>query len=45
MRAYFTDEKIAETLQLCSANGINTAPMEIADNILRALDLYESRMG
>jgi len=45
MRAYFTDEKIVETLQLCSANGVNTALIEIGDNILRALDLYESRMG
>ncbi len=45
MRAYFTDEKIAETLQLCRANGIDTALIEIGDNILRALDLYESRMG
>jgi hypothetical protein len=45
MRAYCTDEKIAETLQLCSANGINTALIEIGDNILRALDLYESTMG
>jgi hypothetical protein len=45
MREYFTDEKIAETLQVCSANGINTALMETEDNILRALDLYESAMG
>lgn len=45
MRAYFSEEKIAETLQVCSANGINTALIETEDNILRALDLYESRMG
>lgn len=44
-RAYFTDEKIAETLQLCTANGINTALIETEDNILRSLDLYEKRMG
>ena len=44
-REYFTDEKIAETLQLCTANGINTALIEIEDNILRSLDLYEKRMG
>jgi len=44
-RAYFTDQKIAETLQLCSANGINTALIETEDNILRSLDLYEERMG
>ena len=44
-REYFTDEKIAETLQLCTANGINTALIETEDNILRSLDLYEKRMG
>lgn len=44
-REYFTDEKIAETLQLCSANGVNTALIETEDNILRSLDLYEKRMG
>jgi len=44
-KAYFTDEKIAETLQLCTANGINTALIETEDNILRSLDLYEKRMG
>ena len=45
MREYFTDEKIAETLQVCAANGINTALIEVEDNILRALDIYETRMG
>jgi hypothetical protein len=45
MREYFTDERIAETLQICHANGINTALIEVEDNILRALDLYEARMG
>jgi hypothetical protein len=45
MKAYFTDEKIAETLEICHANAINTALIEIEDNILRALDLYETRMG
>lgn len=44
-REYFTDEKIAETLQLCRANGINTTLIETEDNILRSLDLYEKRMG
>jgi hypothetical protein len=44
-KAYFTDEKIAETLQLCTANRINTALIETEDNILRSLDLYEKRMG
>ena len=44
-REYFTDEKIAETLQLCTANGINTTLIETEDNILRSLDLYERRMG
>ena len=44
-REYFTDDKIAETLQLCARNGINTALIETEDNILRSLDLYERRMG
>ena len=44
-REYFTDEKIAETLQLCTANDINTTLIETEDNILRSLDLYEKRMG
>ena len=44
-KQYFTDEKIAETLQICSANGINTALIETEDNILRSLDLYEEKMG
>ncbi len=44
-KEYFTDDKIAETLQLCTANGINTTLIETEDNILRALDLYERRMG
>jgi hypothetical protein len=44
-REYFTDDKIAETLQLCTKNGINTALIETEDNILRSLDLYERRMG
>ena len=44
-KEYFTDEKIAETLQLCTANGINTTLIETEDNILRSLDLYEKRMG
>ncbi len=43
-REYFTDDKIAETLQVSAANGINTALIEIEDNILRSLDLYEERM-
>ena len=45
MKACFTDEKIAETLQACSAYGINTALIETEDDISRALDLYESRVG
>jgi hypothetical protein len=45
MKAYFTEDRIAETLQVCSANGINTALIETEDNILRALDVYERRMG
>ncbi|HIE27015.1 TPA: hypothetical protein EYP66_06985 [Candidatus Poribacteria bacterium] len=44
-REYFTDKKITETLQLCTANGINTALIETEDNILRSLDLYEKVMG
>jgi hypothetical protein len=44
-KAYFTDEKIVETLQLCTANGINTALIETEDNVLRSLDLYEKMMG
>lgn len=44
-KEYFTDEKIAQTLQLCTANGVNTTLIEIEDNILKALDLYEDRMG
>lgn len=44
-KKYFTDEKIAETLQICSANGVNTALVETEDNILRSLDLYEKLMG
>jgi len=43
-REYFTDEKIAETLQVCTANGINTTLIETEDNILRSLDLYEAKM-
>ena len=42
-REYFTDEKIADTLQLCTANRINTALIETEDNILRSLDLYEKK--
>ena len=45
MKEYFTDAKIVETLQVCQANGVNTALIEVEDNILRALDLYEARMG
>lgn len=44
-KEYFPDKKIAETLQKCSQNGINTTLIETEDNILRALDLYEERMG
>ena len=44
-KAYFTVDKIAETLQICHANGINTTLIETEDNILAALDLYEKRMG
>jgi hypothetical protein len=44
-KEYFTDEKIAETLQICTVNGVNTALIETEDNILRSLDLYEKRMG
>ena len=44
-KEYFTDEKIAETLQICSTNGVNTTLIEIEDNILRSLDLYEEKMG
>ena len=44
-RKYFTDEKIAETLQICHENGINTTLIETEDNILRSLDLYEQKMG
>lgn len=44
-KQYFTDEKIAETLQVCTDNGVNTALIETEDNILRSLDLYEKKMG
>jgi len=44
-KAYFTHEKVVETLRLCADNGINTHIGRIDDNVLGYLKLYEKTTG
>jgi thiamine monophosphate synthase len=43
--AYFTDEKVVETLSLCADNGINTFLGRTDDHVARFLDKYEQARG
>jgi len=43
--AYFTDEKVVETLLLCADNGINTFLGRTDDHVARFLDKYEQARG
>jgi hypothetical protein len=45
MKHYFTDEKIFETLQICEANGINTALLRLDDKTIKILDTYWKERG
>jgi len=45
MKAYFTDEKVIETLWLCEACGINTAILRTDENTIRILNAYRKRGG
>jgi len=43
--AYFTDEKVVETLSICRDNGINTFLGRTDDHVARFLDKYETARG
>ena len=43
--AYFTDEKVVETLSICVEHGINTFLGRTDDNVARFLDKYEASQG
>jgi hypothetical protein len=45
VRRYFTDEKAVETLQLCEAQGMNTAILRVDQQILRILKVYWQERG
>lgn len=43
--AYFTDEKVVETLLICQENGINTFLGRADDHVVRFLDKHEASSG
>ncbi len=45
MRAYFTDDKIMETFQICEENGINTAVLRTDKDTVRLLKKYWKDRG
>lgn len=45
LQHYFSDAKVFETLELCEANGINTAILRLDDNTLRLLKTYWKERG
>ncbi len=45
LRAYFTDEKILETFQICEENGINTAVLRTDEDTVRFLKKYWKQGG
>jgi len=45
MQKYFTPEKIMDTLELCEANGVNTAVMRCDQHIIGVLDRYRKERG
>ena len=45
MRAYFTDDKIMETFQICEENGINAAVLRTDKDTVRLLKKYWKERG
>lgn len=45
LQAYFTDEKIYQTWQLCEETGINTAILRVDNQVLRLIDTYWRERG
>jgi len=45
LRAYFTDEKVFETWQLCEENGINTTILRLDNIVLRLINKYWHERG
>ncbi|MGB2824232.1 MAG: hypothetical protein WBF17_24880 [Phycisphaerae bacterium] len=45
MRSYFSPERIMDTLELCEANGVNTAIMRCDDHIVGVVQRYRRERG
>ena len=45
MKQYFTPERIMDTLELCEANGVNTAVMRCDQHIIGVLNRYRKERG
>ena len=45
VQAYFSDEKVLETMRLCEACGINTIILRVDKNTLRLMEKYRKRDG
>jgi len=45
IKAYHTDEKVLDTIQLCEENGINTAVLRCDDHIVGLLKRYRKERG
>lgn len=45
LKAYNTDEKVLDTLQLCEENGINTAILRCDEHVVGLLDRYRKERG
>ena len=45
LRNYFTDEKVAETFEICEEMGINTAILRLDDHCIRIMTKYWNNRG
>jgi uncharacterized membrane protein YphA (DoxX/SURF4 family) len=45
IQAYFSDEKVLETMKICEACGINTILLRVDKNTLRIMEKYHKRGG
>jgi hypothetical protein len=45
LRSYFTDEKVAETFEICEQMGINTAILRLDEHCIRIINKYWNERG
>jgi len=45
LKAYFTDEKVFETLSKCESLGVNTAILRVDDDTIRIINRYRCEFG